>query len=358
MGQGGRRRGLRPIGQPLPGRRGEPQAEARERTAEEGERDAFESERLLRRQAAVGSRAEGAKFALMLLDEGVWAISGMCSAPGAARQGCHAWRKRPPSAHDGRDGELAAMISKVRAASRGVYGAPKAFQGLGKAGARTSRKRAARIMRESGWAGATRGCARRPKGGAKQATPQPCAAPDPVRRDFSADGQDRLRFADITYARTHRGWLYPAVAMDVWPRMTAGWSMSASMAAELAEDAPKMAMARRRPGKGCAHRSDHGPRYASLPIGKAMREAGIEPSTGSISSPWDNAAMESLMGVIKAECMHARAFESRERAALEILGYIECFHNRARTHSALGYLSPEEFERANRPEDDRRLKAA
>ena len=119
-----------------------------------------------------------------------------------------------------------------------------------------------------------------------------------------------------------------------------------------------MAIARRRPGKGCAHRSDHGSQHASLLLGKTMREAGIEPSTGSISSPWDNAAMESLMGPIRAGCVHARTFESRERAALETLEYIECFYNRVRTHSALGYLSPEEFERANRPEDDRRLKAA
>ncbi len=119
-----------------------------------------------------------------------------------------------------------------------------------------------------------------------------------------------------------------------------------------------MAIARRRPGKGCAHRSDHGSQHASLLLGKTMREAGIEPSTGSISSPWGNAAMESLMGVIKAGYVHARTFESRERAALGILGCIGCFHNRARTRSALGYLGPEEFERANRPEDDRRLKAA
>ena len=63
------------------------------------------------------------------------------------------------------------------------------------------------------------------------------------------------------------------------------------------------------------------------------------------------------MGVIEAECVHARTFESRERAALEIFEYIECSCNRARTHSALGYLSPEEFA-GHRPEDDRRLKAA
>ena len=219
----------------------------------------------------------------------------MCSALGVTRQGYHAWRKRPPSARDRRDGELAAMISEVRAASRGIYGAPKVFQELGKAGVRTSRERAARIMRESGWAGTTRGCARRPRGGAKQAAPQPCAAPDLVKRDFSADGPDRLWFADITYVRTHQGWLYLAVVMDVWSRMIVGWSMSARMTAELADDALKtddalkMAIARRRPPEGCVHHSDHGSQYVSLQLGRTMRGAGIVPSMGSISSPWDNA---------------------------------------------------------------------
>ena len=250
------------------------------------------------------------------------------------------------------------MISEVRAASRGIYGIPKVFQELRKAGVRTSRKRVARIMRESGWAGTTRGCARRPKGEAKQEAPQPCAAPDLVRRDFAAGGPNEVWFADITYVRTRRGWLHPAVATDVRPRAIVGWSMSARMTAELADDALRMAIARRRPPEGCIHHSDHGSHYASLLLGKTMREAGIEPSMGSISSPRGNAAMESLMGVIKAECVHARTFESRERAALEILGYIECFYNRARTHSALGHLSPEEFERANRPEEDRHPMAA
>lgn len=163
----------------------------------------------------------------------------MCAALKVTGQGYYAWRSRGPSAHDLRDAELAAMVSEIHSASRGVYGAPKVFAEIRKAGVRTSRKRVARIMR------------------------------------------------------------------------------------------------------------DNGSQYASLQLGKTMREAGIEPSMGSISSPWDNAAMESLMGVIKAECVHARTFESRDRAALEIFEYIECFYNRVRTHSAPGYLSPEEFERAN-----------
>ncbi len=282
----------------------------------------------------------------------------MCSALKVTRQGYHAWKRRPPSAHDRRDGELAAMISDVREASRGIYGAPKVFAELRRAGVRTSRKRVARIMRENGWSGTTRGCARRPKGAAKPAAPQAGAAPDLVGRDFSADGPNRAWFADITYVRTHQGWLYLAVVMDIWSRRIVGWSMSERMAAGLADDALKMAIERRRPEKGCVHHSDHGSQCVSLQLGRTMRDAGIRPSMGSISSPWDNAAMESLMGLVKAECVHARTFETRDRAALEIFDYIETFYNRKRIHSALGYLSPEEFERANRPEGDRRPMAA
>lgn len=114
----------------------------------------------------------------------------------------------------------------------------------------------------------------------------------------------------------------------------------------LADDALKMAVARGHPPVGCVHHSDHGTQYASLQLGKTMRVAGIVPSMGAIVSPWDNVTMESLMGLVKAECAHARTFESRERVALEIFDHIETFYNRIRTHSAPGYLSLEEF-RAN-----------
>ena len=88
----------------------------------------------------------------------------MCSALGVTRQGYHAWRSRGPSGCDLRDAELAGEISEVYEASRRIYGAPKVFAELRRRGERTSRKRAAHIMRENGWAGTTRGCAKRPKG--------------------------------------------------------------------------------------------------------------------------------------------------------------------------------------------------
>lgn len=98
----------------------------------------------------------------------------------------------------------------------------------------------------------------------------------------------------------------------------------------------------------------------SLLLSKAMREHGVRPSMGLISSPWDNAAMESLMGIVKSECVHAQtyAYATREEAALDLFEYIEVIYNRARIHSALGYLSPAEFEEANWPKENSRSKAA
>lgn len=169
-----------------------------------------------------------------------------------------------------------------------------------------------------------------------------------MRREFSADGPNRAWSADITHVRTHRGWPCLAVVMDIWSRVIVGRSMSDRMTAGLADDALGMAIARRHPREGRIHHSGHGSQYVPPLPGKTMREAGVEPSTGSISSPWDNAATGSPMGPIKAECVRARTFETRERAALEIFEYIECFCNRVRIHSALGSLSPEEFEARHR----------
>lgn len=102
----------------------------------------------------------------------------------------------------------------------------------------------------------------------------------------------------------------------------------------------------------------HGSQYVSLLLSKIMRGYGVRPSMGSISSQWDNAAMESLMGIVKAECVHARTYATREEAALDLFEYIEVIYNRARTYSTLGYLSPVEFEKANGPKENSRSKAA
>ena len=159
----------------------------------------------------------------------------MCSALGVTRQGYYAWRRRPPSARDERDLELTRLISEACEASRRIYGAPKVHMELLRRGFRTSRKRVARLMRDDGWSGTTRGCARRPKGAPRAPAPQANAAPDLVGRDFSASGPDEAWFADITYVRTRRGWPCLALVMDIWPGRAVGWSMSDRMGAALAD---------------------------------------------------------------------------------------------------------------------------
>lgn len=179
-----------------------------------------------------------------------------------------------------------------------------------------------------------------------------------MERDFGAGGPDGARLAGIACVRTHQGRPYPAVAMGIWPRGVAGRPMPARMAAGPADDALRMAIARRRPPEGRARHPGHGPQHVSPRLGRAMRGAGTAPPMGSISSPRDDAAMGSLMGPIEAECSHARAFGTRGQAALGILGYIGCLYNRKRTHSAPGHLDPEESERASRPGEGRRPMAA
>lgn len=292
-----------------------------------------------------------AKFAFIACHLDKYKAETMCRALGVTRQGYYQWAKRPTSAHDLRDLELAKLIGDECEASMGIYGAPKVFMRLKMSGVATSRRWVARIMREYGWRGVTRACAKRPSG-EKRASRRDSHG-DLVKRDFGADGPNEAWFADITCVRTRRGWLYLAIVMDVWSRMVVGWAMGPRVTAELADDALKMDIARRKPAEGCTHHSDHGAQYASLLLGKAMSENGIRPSMGSISSPWDNAVTESPMDVIKSECVHARTFDGREQATLIPFDYIEHFCNRLRIHSALGWLSPAEFEARHKDEECR-----
>ena len=182
----------------------------------------------------------------------------------------------------------------------------------------------------------------RPK--AAKASPGTALAADLVRRDFSADRPDRVWFADITYVRTTAGWLYLAVVFDIFSRIVVGWSMGQTMTARLVDDALRMGVARRRPEAGLVHHSDHGGQYLSVMLSQTLRQFGITPSMGAVRSPWDNAACESLISTIKAECTDVATYKSYEHAKLDIFDYIEVFYNKTRIHSSIGMMSPAEFE--------------
>ena len=160
----------------------------------------------------------------------------------------------------------------------------------------TSRKRIARIMAKYGLIGTCGIGLKLLKPQTKKQQSEQDSAEDLVKRKFEADGPNQAWFADITYVKTYQGWLYVAIVMDIFSRRVVGWSMDKHMDARLVDDALHMAIIRRNPKGSLIHHSDHGSQYRSLLLGKTMREHGITPSMGAISSPWDNAPTKKLYG--------------------------------------------------------------
>jgi putative transposase len=268
-------------------------------------------------------------------------ISFMCSRLGVSRSGYHAWAVRPPSAGAIADHELTREIVRVHEASRRTYGAPRIPAELAFEGRRVSRKRVARLMRRARIQGT---CVRRRFRTTRRSlwgTP----APDLVLRSFAAPAPDRLWVADVTYIRTHEGWLYLAAIVDCFSRRVVGWSMADHLRTELVADALEMAIRRRRPGPGLVHHSDAGTQYTSLAFGRRLRQAGIAPSMGTVGDALDNAVAESFFGTLKRELVHRHSFPTRAAARTAVFDYIEVFFNLKRRHSTIGQLAPAEFER-------------
>ena len=161
--------------------------------------------------------------------------------------------------------------------------------------------------------------------------------------------------ADITYVETRQGYLFLAVVMDMFSRKIVGWAMRDDLKAELVVDALAMAVTRRRPPAGLVHHSDRGSQYTSLAFGKTLRESGLVQSLGRVGHAGDNAACESCISTLKEEWIKRHSYESRDQARLSIFRYIETFYNPRRRHSALGGISPDEYERRclNRQEEER-----
>jgi putative transposase len=282
------------------------------------------------------------KFTLIDEEKTHHPVSRMACVLGVSRAGYHAWEKREPSARKTADEQLKVRIGEIHAASFGIYGAPRVHAELADTyGIHVGRKRVARLMRELG----IQGVSRRGKRKAKKSASEMPAAPDLVKRDFTAERPDELWVADITYIPTWEGWLFLAAVVDVCTKRCCGWSMRNDLTADLVVDALGMAVTLRRPGLETIHHSDRGSQYRSLAIGKTLKESGIMASMGSKGDAYDNAAAESFMATIKTELIYRNRFKTKDEARLAVFRYIEGFYNPIRRHSALGYKSPAEYER-------------
>jgi len=269
----------------------------------------------------------------------------ICRVLGVSPSGYRAWERGPATGRAASDAALTAEIRVIHARSRRTYGAPRVHAELRAAGARVGRKRVARLMRDAGLVGVHR---RRRTAGRRPAERAATTAPDLVRRDFSAAAPDRLWVADITYLPTREGFLYLAALVDVFSRRVVGWSMADHLRTSLVLDALEAALAAREPGPGLVHHSDRGTQYTSISLGARLREAGIAASMGAPGTAYDNALVESFFASLETELIDRSTWTTHAEARLAVFDWIERFYNRVRIHSALGYLSPEEFERRYR----------
>jgi putative transposase len=280
-------------------------------------------------------------FRLIEAERARFSVPLMCRILGGSRSGYYAWKNRPPSARAKADAALTEQIRHIHQRSRGTYGAPRIHAELRFEGIRCGTKRVARLIRAAGIRGCCRG---RKKHATIRKLQQMLTVPDLVERQFTPAAPDRLWVANITYLRSWEGWLYLAFVLDAYSRRVVGWSMANSLRTEIVIDALNMALWRGEPDPGLIHHSDHGSQYASVEFGKRIKAAGLLPSMGSVSDAYDNALAESFVASLKTELLYGRSWVSRESVRVAVFEYIETFYNPRRRHSALGYLSPVEYE--------------
>ena len=284
------------------------------------------------------------KFEFVKKHRATWPVGVMCRVLRVSRSGFYAWSGRLPSPRAKRNQELVEKIRQVHEANRQLYGSPRVHQALLVNGQIVSRNTVAKLMRRARI---------RAKSGRRfiprttDSRHQQPVAHNKLARDFTAEAMDRKWLADITYVPTGEGWLYLAAVLDAFSRKVVGWSMTDHMETELATDALKMAVARRRRRtEDLLHHSDRGVQYASDDYQSLLARHGIDCSMSGRGDCYDNAMMESFWATLKTELVHQRRYATREEARQSIFEYIEMFYNRQRLHSSLGYVSPDSFEAA------------
>jgi transposase InsO family protein len=265
----------------------------------------------------------------------------LCRVLQVSRSGYYAWRRREPSAHRQRRQAIAQAAHQSHRDSHGTYGYRRVHRDLvDDHEIACGRETVRRVMAELGLSG-------RQKRRFVKTTDSDHAEPvatNLLQRDFTATRPDQKWLADITYIRVAAGWLYLAVILDCFSRRIVGWSVSRRIDAELVCTALEMALRQRCPQGDVVHHSDRGVQYASQTLRDLLEREGLTMSMSRKGDPWDNAMMESFFGSLKTEWI-ATGYATEQEARMEVFKYIEMFYNPTRRHSALGYLSPAEYER-------------
>lgn len=275
--------------------------------------------------------------------QGQGSVAQLCAAAGVSRASYYRdWASRSPGAEET---ELRDLVQRLCLAHR-FYGYRRITEEVKREGWPVNRKRIARIMREDNLL-ALRKPAFRP---ATTDSRHGFVRWPNLARRLILTAINQLWVADITYVRLEEAFVYLAVVLDAFSRRVVGWALADHLKASLAIEALEMALsARPVQGLGLIHHSDQGVQYACNDYVDRLLAHGVQPSMSRVGCPWDNALAESFMKTLKAEEVDGSTYRDLDDARARIGQFIDTVYNRQRLHSALRYLSPEEFE-ASQPD--------
>ena len=258
-----------------------------------------------------------------------------------SKSGFYAHRRKASRPRRQQDELLHRLLKALFLQSRRTYGSPRLRAALRAQGWRCGKNRVARLLRAAGLSA-------RPKRRFRPQTTQSIHSlpltPNWLAKVPAPERPNQLWQSDITYLPTHQGWLYLAVTLDACSRKVVGWATSSTLHSTLVTEALQRAWRTRRPAPGLLHHSDRGSQYASARFRAQLHSLGAVSSMSRPANCYDNALVESFFATLKTECFAQRSPVSKRQTRLLLFDYIEISYNRRRSHSALGYLSPLDFE--------------
>ena len=253
--------------------------------------------------------------------------------------GYNAWCQQPRSARQIEDERLTGLIKQFWLESGGIYGYRKIHRDLRDIGERCGKHRVRRLMQQAGLRAQVG--YRRPR---QKPGPASVVAPNRLQQQFVVAQPNEAWVSDITHVRTHEGWLYLAVILDLYSRRVIGWSMQSRIKKELVLDALLMAVWRRRPKGTVTVHTDQGSQYTSHDWQDFLSAHGLQASMSRRGNCHDNAVAESFFQLLKRERIKRHIYATRDDARTDIVDYIEMFYNNKRRHGFNDLLSPVEYE--------------
>ena len=254
--------------------------------------------------------------------------------------GYYAWRNRPRSQRAIANERLTGLIKQFWLESGGIYGYRKIHSDLRSIGERCGKHRVRRLMKATGLRAQVG--YRRPR---HRSWPPSIVAPNRLQQQFTVAEPNQAWVSDITHIRTHEGWLYLAVVLDLYSRRVIGWSLQSRIKKELVLDALLMAVWRRKPTTMVTVHSDQGSQYTSHDWQNFLKANNLQASMSRRGNCHDNAVAESFFQLLKRERIKRHIYSTRDDARSEIVEYIEMFYNSKRRHRSNDLLSPVKYEK-------------